>query len=459
MVVGKHVAVGRGHDAGTEAPAHGRRHLHCPLGMNRQRTGRKVVVGDRHLGRSHPRASLRADGDHSGRHALDNLCVAPSVGSCRRPGYDALHGSRRLGRLDELRTRLRRALIGPVIFTILGLVLDAVGSFTGLPMIGMGKPMMSVITDPVSTMVRDFYSRRNVKNELKLLTMSSTDSDDAARILKKLNDNNGSLVALTKDEQNKLFGIAIPMPVFVNVKEWEDVFGPPKNADQDDIRMTIKVYPAYINWLNNRGEVQNASKNYLTALSAQEGMVVYFKVTLLCAVVLSCPWSFYHIWAFIGAGLYPHERRYVHKFLPASVGLFLSGVLLCQFVVLPGTVRALLGFNEYIDVDPDLRLNEWLSFAILMPLVFGISFQTPLVMYVLNRLRIFTAAQYWQKWRIAMIVLAVFSAIITPSPDAVTMLYLFVPMFGLYLLGVGICYFFPPAPDEDESDDASEVAV
>ena len=173
---------------------------------------------------------------------------------------------------------------------------------------------------------------------------------------------------------------------------------------------------------------------------AQEGMVVYFKVTLLCAVVLSCPLSFYHIWAFIAAGLYPHERRYVNKFLPSSVCLFLAGVLLCQFIVLPGTVKALLAFNEYIDVDPDLRLNEWLSFAIMMPIVFGISFQTPLVMFVLNRLRIFTAQAYLNKWRIAMFVLAVFSAVITPSPDAVTMLYLFVPMFGLYLLGVALSW-------------------
>jgi sec-independent protein translocase protein TatC len=141
------------------------------------------------------------------------------------------------------------------------------------------------------------------------------------------------------------------------------------------------------------------------------------------------------------------------------VGLFLAGVFLCQFIVLPGTVRALLAFNEYIDVDPDLRLNEWLSFAIIMPLVFGVSFQTPLVMFVLNRVGIFTAAQYASKWRIAMFLLAAFSAVITPSPDAVTMLYLFVPLFGLYLLGVAVCWWFPPPPPDADEDDASEMAV
>jgi sec-independent protein translocase protein TatC len=361
--------------------------------------------------------------------------------------------------LDELRTRLRLALFGPLIFTILGLVLDGIGLVASQPKIGIGRPMLNVITDPVTVMVRDFYSRRNFKAKAALLNLNETEDAEAIRILKKLEDNNGSIVALSAMEQEQLFGVPEEMPVLVSVKEIAALVGLPPPKEENMARLTMKVFPAYVNYLNNRGEIVNKKKNYLTALSAQEGMVVYFKVTLLCAVVLSCPWIFYHLWAFVAAGLYPHEKRYVHRFLPATVGLFLAGVFLCQFIVLPGTVRALLAFNEYIDVDPDLRLNEWLSFAIIMPLVFGVSFQTPLVMFVLNRVGIFTAAQYASKWRIAMFLLAAFSAVITPSPDAVTMLYLFVPLFGLYLLGVAVCWWFPPPPPDADEDDASEMAV
>lgn len=359
--------------------------------------------------------------------------------------------------LDELRTRLRKALLGPFIFTILGLLLDGIGSFTGNPMIGMGKPMMAVITDPVTTQVRDFYARRNTKLLLRLDSFTTAD-EATVRVVREKYLKYG-YASLSTDERKVLFGAPREMPMHIPVEPLIEAFGQPKNPDLKEITLKVKVYPAYFEFLAKEGETISENKNYLTALSAQEGMVVYFKVTLLCAVVLSCPWSFYHIWAFIAAGLYPHEKRYVHKFLPASVALFLLGVFLCQFIVLPGTIKALLGFNEYIDVDPDLRLNEWLSFAILLPLIFGVSFQTPLVMYVLNRLRIFTAEWYWTKWRISLLVLAVFSAIITPSPDAVTMLYLFVPMFGLYLIGVGVCYFFPPPPLDETEDDASEVAV
>ena len=91
---------------------------------------------------------------------------------------------------------------------------------------------------------------------------------------------------------------------------------------------------------------------------------------------------------FVAAGLYPPEKRLVHVYLPVSLGLFLAGVLICEFFVIPKAIEALLWFNEWLGFKPDLRLNEWLSFAIFMPLIFGLSFQTPLVMVFLNKLGI-----------------------------------------------------------------------
>jgi sec-independent protein translocase protein TatC len=202
------------------------------------------------------------------------------------------------------------------------------------------------------------------------------------------------------------------------------------------------------------------TKKYLSTLSVQEGFVVYFKVSLLCGVVLASPFILYQFWMFVAAGLYPHERKYVYMMFGPSVGLFIAGVLLCQFVVLPGAVKALLMFNQWLGFDPDIRLNEWLSLAILLPLVFGVSFQTPLVMVFLNQIGMFTAKDYLSKWRHACMLLAFFAAVITPTPDAVTMCYLFVPMFGLYMLGIVICYYFPGSLEEaEESEAAEEVAV
>jgi sec-independent protein translocase protein TatC len=186
---------------------------------------------------------------------------------------------------------------------------------------------------------------------------------------------------------------------------------------------------------------------------------VYFKVSILCSIVLASPFILYQFWAFVGAGLYPHEKKHVYSLFGPSVALFLAGVFLCQFLVLPGAVKALLGFNEWLGLDPEIRLREWLGLALILPLVFGVSFQTPLVMFALNRLGMFTAADYLSKWRHAIMVLAVFAAIITPTPDVVTMMYLFVPMFGLYLVGIAVCHFFPPQFEEEEAEAAEEVAV
>src|SRR5712692_6827717 len=162
----------------------------------------------------------------------------------------------------------------------------------------------------------------------------------------------------------------------------------------------------------------------LTTLSVQEAFVVYFKVSLMTGFVIGSPWIFYQIWMFIAAGLYPHEKKYVNYFLPFSLGLFLAGVAVCELFVMTKAVEALLWFNEWLGFEPDLRLNEWLGFAIFMPVVFGLSFQTPLVMLFLERIGILSVDSFRSKRRIAWFVMAVFAALITPSIDAISMIYL-----------------------------------
>ena len=364
--------------------------------------------------------------------------------------------------IEELRYRLLNALKCLLVFLVLGFILDAIGTSVGNPQIGIGKPMLKVITEPVRTQTRDFYNRRieRVAAE-KLAQVTNATPEEVLAAQKKLKDNDNNLGALTSEEQRLLLGVPEEMPVLLPVKVFEPVFGPAKSGAPEEIAFKLKVFPAHINYLSEKGSGLLESKEYLTTLSAQEAFVVYFKVSVLCGIVLACPLIFYQFWAFVGAGLYPHERRYVYLFFGPSVALFLAGVVLCQFVVLPGAVKALLKFNEMLGFDPDIRLNEWLSLAIILPLVFGISFQTPLVMVFLNRIGIFTAEDYLTKWRYACIIIAFFAALITPTPDLVTMLYLFLPMFGLYLGGILICHLFPgfDPSEEEEAEAADEVAV
>lgn len=181
----------------------------------------------------------------------------------------------------------------------------------------------------------------------------------------------------------------------------------------------------------------------LSTMSVPEAFMVYFKVCLYCGVILSSPWIFYQLWSFVAAGLYPHEKYLIHWYLPFSVALFLAGVAVCELLVMRSVVGFLLSFNASMNFTPDLRLSEWLGFALFMPLSFGIAFQTPVVMMFLNRIGVFTASWYRHNRKVAYMALAVFAAVITAGPDYISMLSLTVPLWGLYELGILLCQIEP----------------
>lgn len=171
-----------------------------------------------------------------------------------------------------------------------------------------------------------------------------------------------------------------------------------------------------------------------------EAFLMYLKVSVIAGLVFSSPWVFYQIWSFVAAGLYPHERKYIHLFLPASLGLFLGGVFFCFYLVIPLILNYLFKFNAWLGITPFIRVSEWVSFAVMLPVMFGIGFQLPLVMFFLERINIFTVEDYWKKQRIAILIIAVASMMLTP-PDPASMGCLMVPMVLLYYMGIWMVYF------------------
>jgi sec-independent protein translocase protein TatC len=133
----------------------------------------------------------------------------------------------------------------------------------------------------------------------------------------------------------------------------------------------------------------------------------------------------------------------VHVFLPFSIGLFLAGAALAFFFAFEQVLKFLLGFNAMLGIDPDLRINEWLSFVLLLPLAFGVSFQLPLVMLFMERIGIFTVAAYLSSWRVAILSIFVLTMLLTPSGDPYSMLLMAGPLTVLYFGGVLLCKFLP----------------
>lgn len=178
------------------------------------------------------------------------------------------------------------------------------------------------------------------------------------------------------------------------------------------------------------------------ATGTQEPFMIWLKAGLVGGAVLSSPWVFFQLWLFVAAGLYPHERKYIYIFLPFSLGLFLAGAALAFFFVFDPVLRFLLNFNQSLGIDPEPRINEWMSFVLVLPLGFGISFQLPLVMLFLERVGIFDVKTYLSNWRISVLVIVVLSAILTPA-DPYSLLFMAVPLTGLYFGGVLLCKYLP----------------
>jgi sec-independent protein translocase protein TatC len=364
--------------------------------------------------------------------------------------------------LEELRLHLWRALAGFGVALILCFFI--------------GKSAVDFITRPVKEQLRTFYNRRVEK------TMKELQSDAA---LQKVNRPTGFTrvyfrrdqlkAALNDEPAEKLQQFKRPLwkkdeksnsEASLLDKLMGRSAGPDKKDDEEDVtdKDLVPLWMSHGEPLQETGLLQEATRivgdfDSMATLNVMEAFMVWFKVCLVCGFILGSPWIFWQIWMFVAAGLYPHEKRLVHVYLPISLGLFLTGVLLCEFLVIPRAIEALLWFNEWLGLKPDLRLNEWLSFAIWMPVIFGISFQTPLVMMFLARLGIVTADTFRNKRRYAWMGLAIFAAIITPTPDALTMMFLWLPMCLLFELGIWLIKMSVPEQGMEEESPESEELI
>ena len=97
------------------------------------------------------------------------------------------------------------------------------------------------------------------------------------------------------------------------------------------------------------------------SLSAHEVFMIWIKAAVITGAIIGSPWIFYQIWTFVAAGLYPHEKNYVYFFFPFSLALFLSGAALAFFFVFKHVLRFLFSYNQWLNIDPDPRISEWLS--------------------------------------------------------------------------------------------------
>ena len=149
------------------------------------------------------------------------------------------------------------------------------------------------------------------------------------------------------------------------------------------------------------------------------------KLAFIVGVIISSPVWLYQFWAFIAPGLYARERRWAYFFVGAAVPLFAFGGALAYFAMTKG-LRFLLGLVPN-HVIPLITINTYLSYATAMLFIFGLAFELPLVVVLLNLAGILTHERFAKSRRLIIFGVFAFAAIATPSPDPITMLLLAVP--------------------------------
>jgi sec-independent protein translocase protein TatC len=177
----------------------------------------------------------------------------------------------------------------------------------------------------------------------------------------------------------------------------------------------------------------------MTVSGLMGGFSIALKVSLMAGVVGASPVWLYQLWGFLAPGLHKNEKRYTLAFVGAGVPLFLGGAVLA-YEILPQTARIMIGFVPDKTTNL-LPLDDFLDLVVRLVIVFGLAFELPLVLVLLNFTGVVSGRRMLGWWRGMVIGITVFAAVATPTGDPLTMCLLAAPIVLLYFLAMGICFF------------------
>jgi sec-independent protein translocase protein TatC len=207
-------------------------------------------------------------------------------------------------------------------------------------------------------------------------------------------------------------------------------------------------------------EMLQADRPELVSLNFQgigTAFDMQIRISLFTGILLSSPWWIYQVLAFITPGLTRQEKQYTFGFLGAAVPLFATGALLA-WSVLPKALEVLIA-----DFTPDnttnlLAADVYLKFVMQIVLAFGIAFLLPLIMVALNFMNVVKGSTWLKGWRWAIIGIFTFCAFATPNPEPTAMLFMALPIVGLYFIAVLICHLHDKRVAKRRAEEDAELA-
>ncbi len=171
----------------------------------------------------------------------------------------------------------------------------------------------------------------------------------------------------------------------------------------------------------------------LVAVDVTESVGVFMRVSLLAGVALISPYLYFELWLFLAPGIRARQRQVALVLLPLAVALFLGGMWFCYAIMLP---VALPFLSTFMGIASQWRPDSYFRFVTGLMLWIGIAFEFPILILILTIARRVTPGMLLKHWRIAVIIIAVIAAVITPTVDPVNMALVMAPMIALYFLSI-----------------------
>lgn len=175
----------------------------------------------------------------------------------------------------------------------------------------------------------------------------------------------------------------------------------------------------------------------LQAIQVTEEVGVFMKIALSLGITTAFPYIVFEIWWFAAPGLRPREKKYGLFAIPFATFLFVSGMAFAYFLMLPTALPVLGGFTK---ISQQWTAMEYFNFVNGLIFWMGISFEFPLIIYILTAMGIIKPRGLAQQWRIAVIIIAVLAAAITPTVDPLSMGLVMIPLTLLYFISIGLSF-------------------
>jgi len=174
-----------------------------------------------------------------------------------------------------------------------------------------------------------------------------------------------------------------------------------------------------------------------------EAFSLYIQISLISGAALAAPWIMYQVWRFIAPGLYANEKRFVVPFVLFSTLGFVGGAAFNHYVAYPFIMTYFASFNT-----PRLvympQLSEVFGLYVKMLLGLGVIFQMPTIVFFLAKMKLVTGRFLMSQFKLAILLIVITAAVITPTGDPMTLMIFSAPMVGLYTLSIAIAYLVGP---------------